>query len=162
MLDKINLGCGDKKEIGFLNVDGRQEVYPDIVMDIMDLSRFKDNTFSYIKAHDVFEHIPHPKVWPVLTEWVRCLKKDGILEIQVPSIDRIIRARNKLIQDAQGDSSLRFSQLIFGGQTYAANFHYVCYTIEFFELATKKLPIKILEYIPEIGKFNHQVYFIRF
>lgn len=159
MLDKINLGCGDKKLDGFLNVDGRTEVSPDIVMDITDLSRFKDGTFSYIFAHDVFEHVPHAKVWPVLIDWVRCLAVGGILEIQVPSIDRMIAARDKIIADSGGDSSLRFSQLIFGGQTYQANFHYVCYTKEFFELVTKKLPVKIDRYLPEVGKFNHQIYY---
>jgi len=154
---KLNLGCGTKKLDGFVNIDVREAVNPDICMDISRLDRFADNSVDYILAHDVVEHFSHRVIWDVLAEWSRCLKIGGRLEIQVPSIDRIYMDRNKLIQAFDGDSSLRFSQLIFGGQDYGANFHCVCLTYEFFQLFDTKLGLKIVQYFPAIGKYNHAV-----
>lgn len=154
---KLNVGCGNVHLDGFINIDIRADVNPDICCDISKLTPFANDSVDFILAHDVLEHFPHAKVWEVLTEWVRCLKVGGRLEIRVPSIDRIYRDRNKLINDYGGDSSLRFSQLIFGGQDYPANFHCVFFTEEFFKLMTSKLGVKIFEYTPLIGKYNHQV-----
>jgi len=156
-MDRLNLGCGNKKFSDFLNVDIRPEVKPDIILDISDLSQFENQTFSYILAMDILEHFPHARVWPVLTEWVRCLKIGGQIEIQVPSIDRIYKDRDKLVNNYDGDSSLRFSQLIFGGQGYQDNFHCVFFTPEFFKLMPKRLGLEITKYFPEIGLYNHKV-----
>jgi predicted SAM-dependent methyltransferase len=142
---------------GFINVDIREDVNPDICTDISDLSQFKDQSVDYILAHDVAEHFPHEKVWAVLVEWIRCLKIGGKIEIQVPSIDRIYADRDKIINRHKGDSSLRFSRLIFGGQDYPSNFHCVCFTYEFFKLMESKLNLKIVKYYPEIGLYNHAV-----
>lgn len=158
MFDKLNLGCGTKKYDGFLNMDIRSEVNPDILGDVSDLSQFASETFSYIRAEDILEHISHRRTWLVLAEWVRCLKIGGILEIQVPSIERIIADKDVILGRHSGDSTDRLSQLIFGGQDYPANFHTACFTYGFFKLAEKKLPIKISKY-SEIGLYNHQVYF---
>lgn len=156
-MTRLNLGCGDKKFEGFVNIDIRPDVNPDICMNIADLSRFGEKTIDYILVHDALEHFPHRKVWAVLKEWVRVLRVGGRIEIQVPSIDRIYKDRNKLINKYGGDSSLRFSQLLFGGQTYRANFHYVCFTLEFFKLIETKLGMRIVQYFPEVGLYNHKV-----
>jgi len=157
-VNKLNVGCGEKKYPDYLNIDLRPEVNPDVCMDVSDLSRFADKAFDYILAEDILEHFSHRKIWDVLTEWVRCLSVGGKLDIRVPSIDRILAKRDLLISSFGGDSSFRFSQLIFGGQNYSGNFHNVCLTREFFELAEKKLNLKIIVY-NEIGEYNHQVIF---
>jgi len=154
---KLNLGCGEKKLEGFINVDIRADINPDICMDISNLSRFKTRSVDYILAHDILEHFSHSEVWDVLAEWIRCLKVGGRIEIQVPSIDRIYKDRDKIIKNHNGDSSKRFSQLIFGGQTYSANFHCVCFTPEFFKLMMKKLNLDLVKYFPEIGLYNHKI-----
>jgi len=159
-MSKINLGCGDVKMPGFINADIRPEVKPDMCIDISELSQFKDGEFTYMLAHDVLEHFPHAQVWTVLANWIRCLAVGGRLEIQVPSIDRIYADRKNLIERYGGDSSGRFSKLIFGGQSYPANFHFVCFTPEFFQLVAKKFGLKIESYSP-VGLYNHKVIFLR-
>lgn len=154
---KLNLGCGNKKFSDFINVDIRDDVDPDYCLDISDLSLFKTGSIDYIVAHDILEHFSHRKVWSVLQEWVRCLKVGGRIEIMVPSIDRIYADRKRILDRHKGDSTARFSRLIFGGQDYPANFHCVCFTKEFFELAEDKLNLRIVRYLPEIGLYNQAI-----
>jgi hypothetical protein len=156
-LKNLNLGCGEVKFKDYLNVDIREDVNPDVCCDISKLSIFESNYFNKIIAHDVLEHFSHLVVWSVLEEWIRVLAVNGELEIQVPSIDRIIASRDEIIRRAGGDSTGRFSKLIFGGQDYPSNFHSVCFTYEFFVLAAKKYGLLITKYNPTVGLFNHSV-----
>lgn len=156
-MKKLHLGCGEIRLDDFINIDIRPEVNPDMCMDISDLSAFETNTIDYILAHDVLEHFSHTKVKDVFTEWVRCLKIGGQIEFQVPSIDRIYADRNEIINRHKGDSTTRFSRLIFGGQDYPSNYHFVCLTPEFFEFMAEKLNLKIVDYFPEVGLYNHKV-----
>ena len=158
-MTRLNLGCGNKKYKDFINIDIREDVQPDMCMNITCLDKFKDKTVDFILAHDILEHFSHREIWAVLKEWIRCLKIGGQIEIQVPSIDRIYADRDNLINRYRGDSSLRFSQLIFGGQDYASNFHFVCFTYEFFQLVAKTLNLKIVKYNETVGNYNHSVIF---
>lgn len=157
---KLNVGCGNKKFPGFINADIRPDVQPDIVMDVTDLSQFRDGSLEYVMAHDVLEHISHAKTWEVLTEWVRCIQIGGTLEIQVPNIDLILRNKDMILAEDDGDSSKRLSHDIFGHQDYPTNFHYAVFTYSFFKCMEKRLNLKINKYIPETGH-NHRVYFTK-
>lgn len=153
---KLNLGCGEVLLNDFINIDIREDVLPDVCCDISNLSQFKSNSVDYILAHDVVEHFSHRQVWDVLQEWVRVLKVGGEIEIQVPSIDRIFEKRDETIKNHNGDSSKRFSQLIFGGQDYPSNFHTLAITKEFFRLMEKRLGLALVNYFPKVGNFNHK------
>lgn len=84
---KINLGCGYNKKDGFLNIDIREELRPDIVADISDSLPFKDNTISQVMALDFLEHIPVGKTIGVIEEIYRVLENNGILFHFTPSTD---------------------------------------------------------------------------
>ena len=156
---KLNVGCGTRQYKDFVNVDFRKDVNPDFCCDVSKLSIFKDEEFDFILAEDILEHFSHRDIWNVLAEWLRVLKGGGKLQIQVPSIDRIYADRDYIINYYKGDSTNRFSKLIFGGQDYAGNFHTVCFTKEFFVLVEQKLNVKIVEYTPEIGQYNQGAIF---
>lgn len=57
-MQKLNLGCGNKKLDGFLNIDINPNVKPDKVIDLnAGKLPFKDNTVDYVVANYIFEYI---------------------------------------------------------------------------------------------------------
>jgi len=84
---KINLGCGFRKLEGFINIDNRPEVSPDLVCDILEGLPFDDNSVDCVRAYDFLEHCPIGKVVGVITDIWRVLKPGGIFESFTPSTD---------------------------------------------------------------------------
>lgn len=78
---KINLGCGDNRLEGWSNHD--------MDVDITKPLPWGDNTVDFILAEHVFEHINGPDALRFLDECYRVLKKDGVLRLCVPGIDRL-------------------------------------------------------------------------
>lgn len=52
-----------------------------------DLSLFEDNAFSLVYTTIVLQHIPYPESGKYMIEFLRILKKDGILIFQIPIKD---------------------------------------------------------------------------
>jgi ubiquinone/menaquinone biosynthesis C-methylase UbiE len=80
---KLNLGCSDRHERGFVNVD----VCPpaDRIADLRERWPWDDNSVDEIRAWDIFEHLPD-KIH-TLNEAYRVLKTRGILHMIVPTTD---------------------------------------------------------------------------
>ena len=54
----LNLGCGEKRMDGFVNVDVTDRTKPDLVHDLNVLPwPFESDTFDHVKAFDVVEHL---------------------------------------------------------------------------------------------------------
>jgi SAM-dependent methyltransferase len=84
---KLNLGCGSFKKYGYINVDIRKEVNPDLVVDLNKFPYpFKDNTFDLVEAFHVLEHLNSP--FEAMFELHRILKNGGELKIAVPHCSR--------------------------------------------------------------------------
>lgn len=83
----LNLGCGYKKLDGYINIDSRTEVNPDIVCDITTGLPYEDSLVDIVRAFDFLEHIPPDNVIDVMNEIWRVLKPDGIFESHTPSTD---------------------------------------------------------------------------
>lgn len=83
----LNLGCGYHKLDGFINIDNRPEVNPDMVCDVISGLPYETNSVDMIRADDFLEHIPIGKVVPTMEEIWRVLKPDGIFESSTPSTD---------------------------------------------------------------------------
>ena len=81
---KLNIGCGNNKSKGFINIDTAKEVNPDMVVDIKVGLPFPDNHFDYIYSSHALEHI-EPSKWNfVLNEIGRVAKNGCILELDLP------------------------------------------------------------------------------
>jgi glycosyltransferase involved in cell wall biosynthesis len=85
---KLNLGCGFSKIEGYINIDNRSEVEPDLVCDLSEGLPYGDNSVDEIRAYDFLEHIrPGEPVVKIVEEIYRVLKSDGKFEHYTPSTD---------------------------------------------------------------------------
>jgi predicted SAM-dependent methyltransferase len=84
---KLNLGCGFRKFEGFINIDMREIVKPDLLHDITKPFPYADSSVDLILADDILEHVPPDDVIPVLREIHRILKPEGVLQFSIPSTD---------------------------------------------------------------------------
>lgn len=87
----LNLGCGNKKLKGFINIDER--ALPDIEYpstDIRNLAMFKNDSVDYIYVCHVLEHLVRSDTFAALKEWNRILKPNGLIRIAVPDWDAVV------------------------------------------------------------------------
>jgi len=89
----LNIGCGFRKIMGAINVDGFAACKPDVLWNLNDTPwPWEDNSIYYIHAYHIFEHIKD--WWAAFEECARILQPGGLLEIRVP--------------DATSDSALTY------------------------------------------------------
>lgn len=89
----LNIGCGFRKMLGAVNVDGYTSCEPDLQWNLNDIPwPWDDNSVDQIHAYHIFEHIKD--WWMAFNECARILKPEGLLEIRVP--------------DASSDSALTY------------------------------------------------------
>lgn len=84
---KINLGCGENKKLGYINLDSNPTVKPDITHDLNVFPYpFSDNSIEEIQAFHILEHLDSP--FSAMAEFHRILKNGGRLLIKVPHFSR--------------------------------------------------------------------------
>ena len=83
---KLNLGCGNNKKGGYINIDTDPQYSPDILSDIQDLTYDNESIDEIIASH-VIEHIPMLKVITCLKNWYGWLKHGGALYLAIPDWD---------------------------------------------------------------------------
>lgn len=67
-------------------------VRPEFIGDIANMIDFRDSMFDEVRLHHVLEHLTFDRGRVALGEIHRVLKPGGILDIEVPDMDRIIEA----------------------------------------------------------------------
>lgn len=81
-MTKLNLGSGNSRCDGFLNLDISEEFSPDIVCDLSQGIPLKDNSVDEIKANHIIEHLSDTIF--IMNEIYRVCKHDAIVNIEVP------------------------------------------------------------------------------
>jgi predicted SAM-dependent methyltransferase len=81
---KLNIGCGTDYKEGFINLDYNKEVKADVYTDILTGLPFPDNTFDFVYASHIIEHIPRGRLYHFLEELSRICKPKAIIEIYAP------------------------------------------------------------------------------
>jgi len=150
----LNIGCGERVYSGYphpfyrcTNYDFRPLPCVDIVGDVRHLP-FRDGYFDYILASDIIEHFPIAETTSVMREWLRVLKKEGIIEFRLPNLLAIcedyVKRHQENRSDMQGGVPIAhyFSWLLYGGQDYVGNFHYVGFDRRFFEFICKDVGLE--------------------
>lgn len=118
---KLNLGSGTEQIKGFISVDIREEVNPDILDDISILNKIKNKSVQEIRASHCLEHFPYWQTKEIINTWKRKLQKDGKILVFVPDLLYIIR---EWISEKKTMSFETLIQYIYGQQSYAYNYHY--------------------------------------
>ena len=125
---KLNLGCGDDIQSGYINLDFRAREGV-TVHDLAEPLPFDDCSIDEVRAMDVVEHFDRFKVIDVIKDWCRVLSPRGILTIKTPDIVNI--CERYYPQAKSGKITWeRLSTIINGGQDYPGNFHEVSFSFE--------------------------------
>jgi len=136
---KLNLGCGNDKRHGYINIDCRLEVNPDLLWNLEIPLPFPDNSVEEILAKDIIEHFSFRKVEEILRDWYRVLKPGGKIYIQCPDLEAIAI---KVILSNQYDYH-EISYWIYGEQNYNENFHKTGFTIPTLKRLLEKIGFKV-------------------
>lgn len=84
---RLHLGCGPRRWPGFVNVDIDQG---DVIADVRKMP-YEAGTVDEIQAIHLFEHLPRWDAPDALRYWHSLLKAGGLLVIEVPSLDKIMK-----------------------------------------------------------------------
>ena len=81
---KLNIGCGKDVRKGWINLDNHKSNGANIVHDLNKLPLpFENNSADYLYCSHVLEDFVD--FMPLMSEFCRIVKKDGIIEIRVPN-----------------------------------------------------------------------------
>jgi SAM-dependent methyltransferase len=116
---KLHLGCGEKKLKGFVNIDIRKDVSPDVIDDISNLKEFHNDSIDLIYVCHVLEHFGRHEYLDILKKWKNILKPGGTLRISVPDIEGVF------LRYKEGVPLKNLMGFLYGGQNYKENYHYV-------------------------------------
>jgi SAM-dependent methyltransferase len=116
---KLNLGGGDDRREGYINVDLRQDC-ADVLADVQNLP-FSSNSASDILALDILEHLPPSSTMSVLRHWYSILEPGGELTLRVPNMYQLSRALARYYENVQHDVVEMLIMNIYGGQRWGTD-----------------------------------------
>jgi len=115
---KLHLGCYQKKIHGYVNVDIRPEVNPDLVDDVFVLPKVKNESAEVIYSCHTLEHTTRDKALLALARWYSILKPKGVLRLAVPDLEAVFNYYHRT-----GDL-LELQSFIYGSQKHPYDVHY--------------------------------------
>ncbi|MBS0569059.1 MAG: methyltransferase domain-containing protein [Proteobacteria bacterium] len=86
---KVNLGSGDHKLDGWLNVDLVRKDNPDLVADLSRPLPFTDASLDYIHTEDFFAALTLEQAHDFLRECRRVLKPAGVMRLLTPDLEKL-------------------------------------------------------------------------
>lgn len=134
-LTAINIGCGSDQASQYINVDIRDDVNADLVCDCHALP-FPDERFELVFSSHCLEHFSHRETRTILTEWLRVLKKGGMLKLILPDIDVAFKSGQA------GDYGTMIG-VLYGAQDYPTNFHYMGFNEDYLRKILTEIGIEI-------------------
>lgn len=118
---KLHLGCGMRRQDGYINIDLNASPATDYVGSITRLP-CKPQSVERIEAYHVIEHLPHPEVPAALANWRQALADGGVLVLECPNFDEAVR------EYLDGNSDRIYN--IFGLQRFRGDAHLFGYNPE--------------------------------
>jgi len=125
--NRINMGCGYDKKIGYLNIDSDPNCQPDVLIQDHDMYFLPRGYFIEVYAKDVLEHIPRAYMMNALFDWACLLKVGGELFVQTSWIYGII---DTMRSHGTFEVIHNWKVCLFGNQTHQGDFHYNGFTEE--------------------------------
>jgi predicted SAM-dependent methyltransferase len=120
---RLNWGCGDGTEPGWINSDVKETSGVDLVADIRDGLPLEADSIDYAASIHSLPEIPFTEIVPALTELRRVLKPGGVLRLALPDLDKGIDAYHRKDteyfkvpdQDAKSVSAKFVTQMVWYG-----------------------------------------------
>lgn len=91
-IKRLNWGCGQYGEPGWINSDIKDGPGIDISADILKGLPLEDGFLDYAVSIHALPEIPYPDIVPVMHELRRVLKPGGVLRLALPDLDKNIQA----------------------------------------------------------------------
>lgn len=82
---RVDLGCGDRKPVGFVGVDVAPGPGVDLVCDLTGRFPFETGSVAHLRAHDLIEHLPDRL--HTMNEIWRVCRGGATVDLRVPSTD---------------------------------------------------------------------------
>ncbi len=98
---RLHIGCDTEHRDGWVNIDTRAEVSPDVVARAHELTMFADSSVDEIEACHLLEHLPLHEAQAAIREWARVLRPGGSLLLELPNFEACIRLLG-VAKDAAG------------------------------------------------------------
>src|SRR5919106_4217183 len=89
---RLNWGCGEWAQPGWLNSDIKGGPGVDIVADVRSGLPLENDSIDYIVSIHALPEVPYQELVPVLGELRRVLKPGGVLRLALPDLERGIEA----------------------------------------------------------------------
>ena len=139
---KLNIGCGNKKKPGWVNVDASPECAPDLIHDLRAALPYEDMSVEEIVAEDVLEHFDKYFRYLAMFDWARVLKVGGRITIRVPNFLKTLKKFRKFGFDNFVDHI--FGETLWEAKTYIGHFgiHKFAYSEESLERFLNEFKIK--------------------
>jgi len=125
MPSRLNVGCGQDKRAGYLNIDIDPACRPDILIAGRDYSAIPHDYFEEVYANDVLEHFPRTETLGVLLDWASWLKIGGTLWCQTSSM---LGVADRLRQTTTFADHHAWTRCMFGNQAHEGDIHYTGFT----------------------------------
>lgn len=143
---KLNLGCGLDKREDHTNIDCREEVKPDLVIDLENekLSRFDDNSVEHITCKDFLEHLNWHTVEDFLKDCHRVMKNGATIYIQTPDMEAI--AHKVILNPTMKEDYRAISYWVYGSGDYGTpSLHKAGFTIPALKKLLENTGFQVLE-----------------
>lgn len=156
MAKRLNIGCGDNKLEGYINLDVCSEFKPDICIDIRFHSLpLDDDSVEEVVMFHTLEHI-EKRFWPFIFDEInRVLCKDGSFVLTYPEFSKVLK---NWLENTNGKREF-WEATIYGRQTNSADYHVsACDTLE---IKSRLLSsgFLVVSDVPEtIDSFNNTLY----
>jgi predicted SAM-dependent methyltransferase len=92
---RLNWGCGEWAQPGWINSDVKPEPGIDIVADIREGLPLESDSIDYAVSIHSLPEIPLTELVPTLAELRRVLKPGGVLRLALPDLDKGIAAYHR-------------------------------------------------------------------
>lgn len=120
----LNIGCGESKLDGFVNIDCVKNfnVDPDLILDVTkeDLP-YENNSVSEIWMIHALEHVEMYKWNKILPEFLRVLEPNGILILSYPEFGECSK---RFLNDSGGKRNF-WRATLYGRQLYPSDYHVI-------------------------------------
>lgn len=106
----LNLGCGDRFDPGWTNVD-LVPCHPSILAhDVRQPLPFADSSFDVVYHSHVLEHLRRDSAPTFLRSCRRVLRPSGVIRVVVPDLENIVREYLRALEGALGGNPLMDAQ----------------------------------------------------